>query len=337
MNISESGQDGVVILKIIGRLDAGTAADAEARISASIEAGAKQVVLDLSSLDYISSAGLRVLLTTARHAQRAQGKLVLADASLPVRQVLDMAGFASIIPVFDSVEKACGYFGSADGATLPPPCPLSFAEEIYLLALDEEKGKLRPRPSFVLEYAMAGALLMDLALADRIDADLSALKVISETSMGDRLLDEVLRELCGQPRPQPISFWLKELADQSREIEQRVLDSLVRKGVLRRDSRKILWVFQVHRYPVLDNRDVKEVRTRLHELILGDDIPEPRDIVLISLGNACRLMATLFTAEAYEEVRPRISALARLDMIGQEMYEAICEIERAMAQNAALS
>jgi len=67
------------------------------------------------------------------------------------------------------------------------------------------------------------------------------------------------------------------------------------------------------------------------ELILSDDIPDPREVVLINLGNACRLLDDLFTPAEYEQVRSRITALARLDLIGQEMAKSIREIERTMA------
>ena len=87
----------------------------------------------------------------------------------------------------------------------------------------------------------------------------------------------------------------------------------------------------MRRYPLLDNHEVKEVKTRLRELILSKDIPDPREVVLITLGNACRLLDDLFTAEEYEQVRSRITTLARLDLIGQEMAKSIREIERTMA------
>ena len=73
------------------------------------------------------------------------------------------------------------------------------------------------------------------------------------------------------------------------------------------------------------------MRTRLRELILGNDIPDPRDVVLISLGKACRLLDDLFTPEEKKRVRTRIAALARLDLIGDELAKSIHEIERSLA------
>lgn len=208
---------------------------------------------------------------------------------------------------------------------------LSFAEEIFLLALDDKQGIIKPLPVSSLDYALAGALLMDLALQDRIDTDLTSLSVTDPKLTGDPILDDALRELQQSAQPQPTNYWLKHFADQSRHIQERVLARLIQKGILKQENRRILWVFEVRRYPLMDNHEVKEVKARLRDLILSDDIPEPREVVLINLGNACRLLDDLFTPAEYEKVRARITALARLDLIGQEMAKSIREIERTMA------
>ncbi len=209
---------------------------------------------------------------------------------------------------------------------------LRFAEELYLLALDDKQGVIKPLPVSSLDYALAGAILMDLALRDRIDTDLETLRVVSAEPTGDPVLDDTLQELQRKADPpQPTSYWLKHFADQSRRIQERVLERLIAKNILRREDRRILWVFQVRRYPLLDNREIKEVRARLHDLILSDEIPDPRDVVLINLANACRLLDDLFPPQDLDRLRPRIAALARLDLIGQEMARSIREIERTMA------
>jgi anti-anti-sigma factor len=332
MHITESKEGAITILHLAGRLDASRAPAAGQRIDAAIDAGARQLVLDLAGIEYISSAGLRLLLTTAKRVQHVHGRLVLAAPSAQARQILIMAGFPAIVPVADSIAQACARFTPAE----PPPAPanachLNLAEEIYLFALDDGAGAVRPMPAFALDYALAGALLMDLALANLVDNDLKTLQVTAAGATGDPLLDATLDQLRGQPEPQPVSFWLRQLADQSKRIVDEVLASLIRKGVLRQESRRILWVFEVRRYPVVDDREVKEVRTRLRELILSDDIPAPRDIVLINLTQTCRLLEELFTADEYHQVKPRIDALARLDLIGHEMSETIRHIEAAMA------
>lgn len=208
---------------------------------------------------------------------------------------------------------------------------LSFAEEIYLLALDDKQGIIKPLPVSALDYSLAGALLMELALQNRIDTDLSSLKVVNPQPTGDQLLDETLRELQQKTEPQPTNYWLKYFADQSRRIQEKVLARLIQKGILKQENKRILWVFEVRRYPLLNNKEITEVRTRLRNLILSDEIPDPREVVLINLANACRLLDDIFSDEELDRLRPRITALAKLDIIGQEMFRSIREIERTMA------
>jgi anti-anti-sigma factor len=346
MTINETTRSGILIFQTLGKLDATSAPEAEKRIAELVNGGVRQIVMDLSGLDYISSAGLRFLLTSARRLQKAEGGLVVAAPSAQANQVIQMAGFSGLIPILDTVDAAIGSMkplsqvsagspAQAQAASQATPT-IGFAEEIYLLALDERKGIIKSVSVASLDYALAGALLMELAIRNRIDADLSIMKIISTASTGDPLLDNAMWLLALERRStheaRPISFWLGVLAEESRQIQEHVLEQLVRKGILKQENRKILWVFEMKRYPITDDREVKEVRTRLRELILSDEVPEPRDVVLLNLGQSCRLLDDLFTAEEFERVYPRIEALMRLDLIGQEMTRTIRSIERSIAE-----
>jgi anti-anti-sigma factor len=335
MTTQECKQGDTTILQAMGRLDSVSAPEMDRCLSALISGGARQVVLDLAGLEYVSSAGLRTFLSAAKRMKQAQGRLALACPAPQIRQILDMAGFSVVLPIFATLPEAVS---SCAGAVPPPSAPLasasgllSLAEEIYLLALDDRQGRIKHLPASALDYALSAALLMELALADRIDTDATTLRVTSATPTGDPLLDEPLRELQQKAAPQTTSFWLDRFADRTGRIEERVLARLIAKGILKQENRRILWVFDVRRYPLVDDREIKEVRTRLRELILGDAIPDPRDVVLIGLGNACRLTEDLFTAEEFDRVRDRIAALAKLDLIGQATVKAVREIERVMA------
>lgn len=208
---------------------------------------------------------------------------------------------------------------------------LSFAEEIFLLALDDRVGSLKPLPVSAMEYALPGALLMELAFLNKIDADLKELTVADREPTGNPLLDDILHQMSAKGEAQPIAFWLSFFAGQAKRIQEQVLAMLVSKNILKVENKKILWVFKARRYPMIDNREVKEVTARLRELIAGDDIPDPRDAVLVSLVDACRLFDDLFSAEEFERYQPRIKALAKLDLIGQEIAKSIREIAQAMA------
>lgn len=105
MNISEDRHDETVVVRLEGSLDTGTAPVAEGRLSDIVGSGASLVVVDLTALDFMSSAGLRVLLATAKKLRPA-GALRLFGLNPTVREVFDISGFSMIFPLFDDEAAA---------------------------------------------------------------------------------------------------------------------------------------------------------------------------------------------------------------------------------------
>ena len=93
-----------------GRIDSNTSAEFEQRLMTR-DAEARLVV-DLSGVDYISSAGLRVFLILAKKMKAFGGRLVLCALPPPVKQVFDLSGFTPLFVVEASVEQAFGRFAS---------------------------------------------------------------------------------------------------------------------------------------------------------------------------------------------------------------------------------
>jgi anti-sigma B factor antagonist len=105
MEITENRMAGVLILGLSGKLDATTAKTFEDKILAEIEAGDRRLMLDLSQLDYVSSAGLRVFLVAAKRLRSRDGKIALCSLRDHVQQVFDLSGFSSILSIYASREE----------------------------------------------------------------------------------------------------------------------------------------------------------------------------------------------------------------------------------------
>lgn len=102
MEIAQERDGDVVILKLSGRLDSGTARaveDSFAAAHADPGAGPARIVADLTALSYISSAGLRVLLLSAKRVKHAGGKLALFGLNASVREVFTISGFDQIFAI----------------------------------------------------------------------------------------------------------------------------------------------------------------------------------------------------------------------------------------------
>jgi len=106
MDISEDRKAEAVVLALSGKLDATTAKTFEDRILGVIGSGAQRLVVDLAQLEYVSSSGLRVFLLAAKRLHSTDRKIVVCSLKEHVRQIFDLAGFSSIIPVYNSRDEA---------------------------------------------------------------------------------------------------------------------------------------------------------------------------------------------------------------------------------------
>jgi len=107
MEMTNRKERNALVISIQGRMDAVTAPDFEKEVDRLLEKGETRFVVDLGGLDYISSAGLRSILSLAKKLKSNSGTLHLAALQAVVKEVFDISGFSSIIPIFDSVESAC--------------------------------------------------------------------------------------------------------------------------------------------------------------------------------------------------------------------------------------
>ena len=177
---------------------------------------------------------------------------------------------------------------------------LRFAEEILLLLLRDEGGKFVAVPGIALDNALAGSVLMDLALENRIDTDPERLILIDSTPVGDSLLDPTLAAIAaGQQRD--ARYWVGQTAQRASEIREEALARLVERGILERHEGRFLWVFRSRRYPVIDGRAEREVKLRILGVLLSDDIPDPRDVVIIGLAEACGILPELMPRGDYDQ------------------------------------
>jgi anti-sigma B factor antagonist len=98
MEIREDQADGAIILVPVARVDSATAKAFEVRVLAAVNSGAGKIVIDFAELDYISSAGLRVVLVGAKMT-RAPRKFALCGMKPHIREIFDVSGFARILTI----------------------------------------------------------------------------------------------------------------------------------------------------------------------------------------------------------------------------------------------
>jgi len=111
MEISDTQVNGIHVLDVTGRIDSGTAKSLEDKVVGVLDGGAKALVIDLSKVEFVSSAGLRVFLLAAKRLKAAGGKYGLAGLQPPVREVFEVSGFSKIFSLFTDRAEALDRLG----------------------------------------------------------------------------------------------------------------------------------------------------------------------------------------------------------------------------------
>ena len=207
---------------------------------------------------------------------------------------------------------------------------LTIAEEVLLLFLDDEKGTFIRGPDIHVELAMSGAVLMDLALANRIDTDPERLFVVDQTPVGDRVLDDLLARIAAAEPERSTEYWLNWIREDVPDIMGHFIERLVERGILKRMEEKILWVFESRRYPVIDDREEREVKRRITSVLFSDELPDPRDVVIIGIVNACDLLEVILHHREVDKVRSRAEQISQMDFIGQAINSTINDVRASI-------
>ena len=108
IEIQQEQQGTTRILALSGRLDTDTSADMELTLQDLLAAGERNFLIDLTGIGYVSSAGLRVLLATAKQLEGGKGSLRLCGLNPSVKQVFDVAGFSKLFALFPDRAAAMG-------------------------------------------------------------------------------------------------------------------------------------------------------------------------------------------------------------------------------------
>jgi golgi phosphoprotein 3 len=209
---------------------------------------------------------------------------------------------------------------------------LTMLEEVVLLAVDETTGGLRSTREFGTAYALVGAVFFDLALARKIDTGTEAIHIVDQSPTGSTILDRVLAGMAKRPDLTSVRQWIDEIFHRREDLEGEALASLIRQGILRHEKSKRLWIIDVERFPLVDNRPQQDVRLRLREAVLSDTIPDTRDIMLVSIAEPCGLLGHVLSETQLESRRPRIDLLCGLETISRKVADAINGLDATLHQ-----
>ena len=213
---------------------------------------------------------------------------------------------------------------------------LQLHEEIMLLALRDREGTVHSGSSYI--FALGGAVLSELMMAGRLevfqDGKHERVRAVDATPVGDPLLDEWLEAIAEREKPRTLRDWVGRVAH-TKDLKHRVALGLCRRGILRTDEDKVLWIFTRKIYPELDPGPEREVKERMERAIFGgSESVAPRTAVLIALAHHSGILKSVFARERLKRHENAIERITSGERVGDATQEAIQAMQAAVVTSA---
>lgn len=212
---------------------------------------------------------------------------------------------------------------------------IRIAEQVLLLALNETSGKIYPLPDQYLDYAIAGALLMELVFKEHIRLHQGMMKTLTPAPTGDAVLDKMMALLPSQGNSEAASVALADLAAHTGALTPLLLEDLVKKGVLEQGSYRYLWFFTEPTFPAHSIAETTSIKKHLREILFQGRTPTENEAVLIGIAHVCNLLSHLFSPEDLKAAEPRIRKLIRFEIINHVLSNALGEFQNTVLTTVA--
>lgn len=206
---------------------------------------------------------------------------------------------------------------------------LNLVDQLTLLALDDDKGSI-VADSFSFGYGLAGAVILELSLQERIEIKEKKIEVKSSASCNDILLDYFLDMIRNSKKKRKIQTWVEMMGNKADHIKDETVNKLIDDGILTRREEKILWVFSNDKYPTKNAKPENELRKRLNDILLNQREISSKEAMLISLIDMCDLNKEVFGKERAKEYKKKIKAIIEEAQLSSEVGKAVKEIHDAL-------
>jgi hypothetical protein len=210
-------------------------------------------------------------------------------------------------------------------------------EQILLLALRDEKGTIESRAT-MYAYALAGALLTELQLAERIriaEGDKALVDVVDRRPVREPLLDECLQLIAGSGRRRRAQHWVSRFT-RIKRLKHRVAEGLCKRKILRATEDTVLFVFSRTVYPTVNSRPEQRLIEQLRRAIASDSrTVAPRTAILAALAHSSGILRVHFDRQQLKARKERLDRLVSGDLVGKATRESVKAAQAAAAAAAA--
>lgn len=168
---------------------------------------------------------------------------------------------------------------------------LSIAEGLYLIALDDEEGRLLAAAEKTYVDGVMAAVILELYILKKISLKDQKITVVDKTGTGNRILDNVLNKLKDGTS---VLDAVKALASAFKDIKIELDELLVQRGILRREATKLLWIPLSERMDNANYAFEQEIRNVLKAIVFKSAKPTPSFVILMSLIYDCKMLDEVF-------------------------------------------
>lgn len=204
-------------------------------------------------------------------------------------------------------------------------------EEVLLIALQDQKGSVDWRAGQFLSV-IAGGILAELLLAKKISFQKDEKKLINtinDSKLGDPVLDLTYQIIKNAKRRKNLNGWVGKLTDIPK-LKEIVAKELCKKGILKEEESKVLWLFRVKRYPELNPKPERQLLKRIENAIFSErEKVDLRTTLLISLTYSSNLLAIPFSNKELKQNKKRIKQIINGELVGKATGEVIQAIQTA--------
>jgi hypothetical protein len=212
---------------------------------------------------------------------------------------------------------------------------LTLFEELFLLAFHEDKGKLIKWATENLPVGLAGAVLAELALSDRLRVEENhRLELLDAAPTQDEILDAALEKINSSDRRRKVTYWVNQLNEKPKKLYERLEQRLVDKGIFQADESSLISLPSQNEADGYSASARYWLKRRLRGLALTDQKADLRDLTLLNLVLACDFVDLIFTKDERKIVRRRIYELLVGTALSNGQAQAIEEIGRAVESQA---
>lgn len=207
---------------------------------------------------------------------------------------------------------------------------LSLAEQLLLIATHDVKGSILMAGSTAVPYGLAGALLLELSMKQRLLWHEKRIVVADRKPTGEPLLDEAMEMIATAPKEKDAKYWVSRFPRKIKKLDRRVYESLVERGILTHVEKHFLWVIPYQRYPERDPQPERLVREKLYDVIRGQIMPNERLLALLSLVHACGLLNEVVPKGERREAKKAVKAMLAGEKVGKAVKDVVDEINAAV-------